>query len=73
MIADAVRKAAKEFGTPIRWGAAWDITLTDTDDAPEDLVNDYVERRRRARKKAFLDGPHYELPSSQYPEKREVM
>lgn len=66
-IADAVRTAAKALGTPIRWGGAWDRLLTEIDDLPEDIVADYSARRRRAGKKAFLDGPHFELPSSQFP------
>ena len=66
-IADALRIAAKELGTPIRWGGAWDRTLTDTDDLAEDMVADYTARRRRAGKKAFIDGPHFELPRSEYP------
>jgi peptidoglycan L-alanyl-D-glutamate endopeptidase CwlK len=66
-IADAVRTAAREFGVPIRWGAAWDVRLTDQDDAPEDIVADYSARRRKQGKKAFLDGPHYELPIDIYP------
>ncbi len=67
-IADAVRTAAEELGTLIRWGGAWDRLLTETDDRPEDMVADYAARRRSAGKKAFLDGPHFELPKSQYPE-----
>jgi len=67
IIADAVRIAAKERGVPIRWGGAWDLLLTDTDEAPEDLVSDYVTRRRAVGKRAFIDGPHYELPKSNYP------
>jgi peptidoglycan LD-endopeptidase CwlK len=66
-IADAVRIAAKELGTPIRWGGAWDVTFTDTTDSPEDLVSDYTAKRRKAGKKAFIDGPHFELPKANYP------
>lgn len=66
-IAEAVRVAAKELSIPIRWGGAWDITFTDSDDSPEDLVTDYVARRKKAGKKAFIDGPHFELPKSLYP------
>ena len=66
-IADAVRIAAKELGTPIRWGGAWDTSFTDATDSPEDLVADYVERRRKAGKRAFIDGPHFELPKAEYP------
>ena len=66
-IADAVRQAARELGIPLRWGGAWDIGFTESQDSPEDLVADYVSRRRKAGKKAFLDGPHYELPKAIYP------
>lgn len=66
-IADAVRLAARELGIPIRWGGAWDISLTTSSDSPEDLVADYSARRRQAGKKAFIDGPHFELPKDAYP------
>jgi peptidoglycan L-alanyl-D-glutamate endopeptidase CwlK len=66
-IADAVRMAARELGTPLRWGGAWDVSFTQLDDSPEDLVADYTARRRKLGKKAFLDGPHFELPKDQYP------
>ena len=32
-----------------------------------DEVAAYVARRKAAGKKAFLDGPHFELPASVYP------
>ncbi len=67
-IADAVKTAANELDIPIRWGGAWDILLTENDDLPEDMVVDYVNRRQSNGKKAFLDGPHYELPKNEYPE-----
>lgn len=66
-IADAVRMAANELGTPLRWGGAWDIEFTPSTDPPEDLVADYVACRRKAGKKAFLDGPHFELPKAKFP------
>jgi len=66
-IADAVRQAARELGIPLRWGGAWDIAFMESQDPPADLVADYTARRRKAGKRAFLDGPHYELPKSQYP------
>lgn len=62
LIADAVRTAARELGVPLRWGGAWDVDFTATSDSPEDLVHDYVGRRRAAGLRAFIDGPHYELP-----------
>lgn len=66
-IADAVRVAAQEKGISLRWGGAWDMKFTDTDASPEDLVAEYTARRRKAGKKAFLDGPHFELPKMNYP------
>ena len=68
VIAEAVRTAATELGVPLRWGGAWDILFTDTTDAAEDVVADYTERRRRLRKRVFLDGPHFEPPIAIYPE-----
>lgn len=66
-ITDAVRAAARELGTPLRWGGAWDVVLTQSEEHPEDLVADYVARRKKVGKKAFIDGPHYELPKADYP------
>lgn len=66
-IAEAVRLAAGECGVPLRWGGAWDRLLTESDEPVPDLVADYVARRRRAHKEAFIDGPHFELPRSAYP------
>jgi len=66
-IATAVRQAARERGVPIRWGAAWDVLLTDSDDPPEAISEGYASRRRAAGRKPFLDGPHFELPADRYP------
>lgn len=67
-IAEAMRQAAVELGIPIRWGGAW-VGLNDL--APggaKRAVDAYVARRKAAKQKAFLDGPHYELPkSARYP------
>lgn len=67
-IADAVRRAAIELGTPIRWGGGWFLL----NDCTSELsivrkVGQYVDARRAQKRKAFLDGPHFELPASQYP------
>lgn len=67
VIADAVRKAAKELQVPIRWGGAWDELLTDSDQSPEEMVIAYTARRKAAGHRAFIDGPHFELPKSIYP------
>ena len=67
VIADAVRIAARELNVPIRWGGSWDVDFTSSNQSPEDLVEEYVRRRRRQGLRAFIDGPHYELPNAKYP------
>lgn len=59
-IAEAVRAAAKELNVKIRWGGAWCVLNETTNDA-KTLVADYVAARRKQGKKAFNDGPHFEL------------
>ena len=68
LIAAAVRVAANELGTPIRWGGAWDVDFTASTESPEDLVAGYVDRRHKAGLRAFIDGPHFELPVLQFPD-----
>lgn len=65
-VALAMRVASIELQVPIRWGGVWDRALADLAD-PEDEVAEYVVRRKAIGKKAFLDGPHFELPASIYP------
>jgi peptidoglycan L-alanyl-D-glutamate endopeptidase CwlK len=67
VIADAVRVAARELKVPLRWGGAWDVDFTASDESPEDLVSGYVARRKKNGQRAFIDGPHYELPVNKYP------
>ena len=67
VIADAVRTAARELQIPIRWGGAWDVDFTQSTEPPEDLVSAYVSRRKKQGLRAFIDGPHYELPKALYP------
>jgi hypothetical protein len=58
-IADAVKKASKELGVSIRWGAAWHISdFTNYNGSAQDATDDYVKRKGR---EAFLDFPHFEL------------
>lgn len=66
LIADAMRAAAKLEGVPVRWGGVWD-RRTDQLGNIEQEVAEYVARRRAAGQKAFLDGPHFELPRESYP------
>lgn len=63
-IAAAVWQASRELGVSIRWGGAW-ISLRDiktgTPGAMESAVAAYGAARRKLGKKAFTDGPHFEL------------
>jgi len=67
-IAEAMRQAAVELGVAIRWGGAW-VSLNDmSPGGAKRAVDAYVAARKAAKKSAFLDGPHYELPkSARYP------
>lgn len=61
-IADAVAKAAKELGLPIKWGAAWNVPdITKWNGTMEAAMNHYVDTRRKEGKRLFIDGPHFEI------------
>jgi peptidoglycan L-alanyl-D-glutamate endopeptidase CwlK len=60
-IAEAMRRASVICGVPITWGGCWDINFRDSTGPVEKLVEQYVQRRKKLRRKAFIDGPHYEL------------
>jgi peptidoglycan L-alanyl-D-glutamate endopeptidase CwlK len=63
-IAAAVRQAADEQNVALVWGAVWDkpfLSLGTTAAQLEDAVEGYVARRRAMGKRAFIDGPHYQL------------
>lgn len=63
-IAAAVWQAAKELNVQIRWGGAW-IDMRDvkagTPTEMKAAVDAYGARQRAKGKKAFTDGPHFEL------------
>lgn len=61
-IAEAVRFAAQELDVPLRWGGAWDIDFTNSQEPIEDLFLSYADRRRAAGLPVFQDGPHFEIP-----------
>ena len=67
-IADAMRRAAIDCNVPVRWGGGW-FLLNDfaTPGQVKRATAAYVDARKAARKKAFLDGPHFELPKAVYP------
>lgn len=58
-IARAVQKAANRIDVAITWGAAWPWYLDDRD--PGDLVDDYIDMRRKEGRKPFIDGPHFQI------------
>jgi peptidoglycan L-alanyl-D-glutamate endopeptidase CwlK len=61
-IADAMAKAAKESGVPLKWGAAWNVPdITKWNGTMEAAMNHYVDARRKEGKRPFIDGPHFEL------------
>lgn len=65
-IANAMADAACALDIPLRWGGCWDVRLNEISD-PQSASNDYVARRRAAGRRAFIDGPHFELPADAYP------
>lgn len=63
-IAAAVHQAAQEESVELTWGGVWDRKMSELEGTAQDLedeVKNYVKRRKKAGKKAFLDGPHYQL------------
>jgi peptidoglycan LD-endopeptidase CwlK len=65
-IASAAQRVSRFAGVPIRWGGCW-LRLDTTTKTTAQLVAEYVASRRAATRKAFIDGPHFELPASIYP------
>lgn len=61
VIADAVEKAAEQLNVKIRWGGAWTTFINGIDDNEKELVQKYSIERRKLRKQAFIDAPHFEL------------
>lgn len=63
-IAFAFRMAAIQEGVRIRWGGCWqvinDLPWTQASDAKA-ARDAYAEQRRKAKRKALLDGYHFEL------------
>lgn len=63
-IAEAMRQAAIELGVPVRWGGGW-FLLNDlgSQAAIKRASEAYTAARKAQKQKAFLDGPHYEIPA----------
>lgn len=65
-IAAAMREASIACQVPVEWGGAWGELMTDYED-PETASAAYVKRRALAKRQAFLDGAHFQLPWATYP------
>jgi peptidoglycan L-alanyl-D-glutamate endopeptidase CwlK len=60
-IADAVKQAAIELDTGVRWGAAWHIDdIREWTGTMEEAMNSYVDLRRSQGRRPFIDAPHFE-------------
>ena len=60
-LCDAMKAAAEELGTPVKWGAAWsegDIRICSG--TAEDAMMKYIDLRRSQGRRPFIDGPHFE-------------
>lgn len=68
-IGDVMRASSIHLDTPIVWGAVWDRRIDELTPAGgmQDDVEAYVSRMRSMGKKAFIDGPHFELDRARYP------
>ena len=67
-IADAMKEAAKDLGVAICWGAAWStqdhpypLDICAWEGTMEEAMKAYVKKKSDAGKRAFIDGPHFEL------------
>jgi len=67
-IALAFKRAALQEDVPVRWGGCWALlsTLPASADAIHDRVQKYGADRRAQGRRALIDGPHFELPTSVY-------
>ena len=61
-LADAMAKASRKHGIPLKWGAAWTVgNIADWDGSMEDAMNTYVDVRRSQGRRPFIDAPHFEM------------
>ena len=62
-IADAMKAAAIELNTPIKWGAARSVQdIRKRHGTMQSAMNSYIDERRKQGRRPFIDGPHFELP-----------
>ena len=61
-IADAMKQAAIELNTPIRWGGAWTVhDIREWKGTMAAAMNTYIDERRKQGRRPFIDGPHFEM------------
>ncbi len=61
-ITKAMHKVSVFMGLGLRWGGVWDKPLNELN--PNNLeqeVSEYIQRRKDAGKRVFVDGAHYEI------------
>lgn len=63
-IAKAFQLAAVEEGVPLVWGGCW-VTINSIGSLQR-AQDRYIDRKRKAGKRPFLDGPHFELQRKAY-------
>ena len=62
-IAEAMKQAAIELNTPVKWGAAWTVKdICKWYGTMESAMNSYIDERRKQGQRPFIDAPHFELP-----------
>ncbi|MCY7297483.1 M15 family metallopeptidase [Alteromonas sp. a30] len=69
-LANTMKQAAEELNIPLQWGGVWDRKLSDLSDDMEKETELYRQRRAQQGKTAFFDGPHFQLPWSDYPQEQ---
>jgi len=61
-LSDAMKAAAEELGTSVKWGAAWsEGDIRTYPGTAEDAMMKYIDIRRSQGRRPFIDGPHFEL------------
>jgi len=61
-IADAMKQAATELGVAVRWGGSWTTNnICEWGGTMEQAMTHYIDIRRLANRRPFIDGPHFEL------------
>mgnify|MGYP005829739795 CR=1 FL=1 len=66
-IADAMKQAAIDLDTPLKWGGSWNIgDFTKENDSSEELNAQYIAYKKSIGGKNNSDGPHFQLPRGEY-------